>query len=60
MMIRKFSIALLMAFAATSGFANEAQIRKVVEAKLGGVKVEGIQPGPLGLYEVRFRGSSGL
>jgi thiol:disulfide interchange protein DsbC len=60
MMIRKSSIALLMAFAATSGFANEAQIRKVVEAKLGGVKVEGIQPGPLGLYEVRFRGSSGL
>jgi thiol:disulfide interchange protein DsbC len=32
----------------------------VVEEKLGGVKVEGVQKGPLGLYEVRFRGSSGM
>jgi thiol:disulfide interchange protein DsbC len=31
----------------------------VVEAKLGGVKIEGVQPGPLGLFEVRFRGASG-
>ncbi|HUQ73420.1 MAG TPA: DsbC family protein [Burkholderiales bacterium] len=60
MMIRNASIALLMALAATSGFADEAQIRKMIEAKLGGAKVEGIQPGPLGLYEVRFRGSSGM
>jgi thiol:disulfide interchange protein DsbC len=45
---------------ATAAFADEAQIRKVVEAKLGGVKVEGVQPGPLGLYEVRFRVPSGL
>jgi thiol:disulfide interchange protein DsbC len=60
MTIRQATIALLMAFAATSSFADEAQIRKVVEAKLGGAKVEGIQPGPLGLYEVRFRGSSGM
>jgi thiol:disulfide interchange protein DsbC len=45
---------------ATTAFADEAQIRKVVEAKLGGVKVEGIQPGPLGLYEVRFRVPGGL
>jgi thiol:disulfide interchange protein DsbC len=40
--------------------ANEAKIRKAVEDKLGGVKVEGIQRGPLGLWEVRFRGSSGM
>jgi thiol:disulfide interchange protein DsbC len=39
--------------------ADEAQIRKVVESKLS-VKVEGVQPGPLGLYEVRFRGASGV
>jgi thiol:disulfide interchange protein DsbC len=32
----------------------------VVEEKLGGVKVEGVQPGPLGLYEVRFRSSGGV
>src|SRR4030095_8788668 len=53
-------IAWLLAFAATSASANEAQIRKVIEAKLGGAKVEGIQPGPLGLFEVRFRGSQGM
>jgi len=43
---------------ATSAFADEAQIRKVVGEKLG-VKVEGVQAGPLGLYEVRFRSSGG-
>jgi thiol:disulfide interchange protein DsbC len=59
MMILKYSMALLLAFLAASAMADEAQIRKVVEAKLGGVKVEGIQAGPLGLYEVRFRGPSG-
>jgi len=33
----------------------------VVEAKLGGAKIEGIQPAPMpGLYEVRFRGPSGV
>lgn len=40
--------------------ADEAQIRRVVEAKLSGVKVEGVQPGPLGLYEVRFRAADGV
>ena len=60
MMILKHSIALLLALAATGALADDAQIRKVVESKLGGVKVEGIQPGPLGLYEVRFRGPNGM
>lgn len=40
--------------------ADEAQIRKVVEEKLSGVKVEGVQRGPLGLWEVRFRSSEGV
>jgi len=41
--------------------ADEAQIRRVVEAKLGGAKIEGIQPAPMpGLYEVRFRGPGGV
>jgi thiol:disulfide interchange protein DsbC len=45
---------------ASSVCANEAQIRKVLEPKLGGAKIEGIQPGPIpGLFEVRFRGSDG-
>ena len=59
MMIRRVTIALLFAFAAGSALADEAQIRKVVESKLR-VKVDGIQPGPLGLYEVRFRGREGV
>jgi len=57
---------LLQAFLMTIGLlpaiacADEAQIRRVVEAKLNGVKVEGVQPGPLGLFEVRFRSSDGV
>jgi thiol:disulfide interchange protein DsbC len=60
MMILKHSIALLFALLATGALADDAQIRKVVESKLGGAKVEGIQAGPLGLYEVRFRGPNGM
>ena len=48
------------AFAAAGARAGEAQIRKVVEDKLGGVKVEGVQRGPLGLWEVRFRSAEGV
>ncbi len=59
MMLRAI-LSLALALIAGAALANEAQIRKVVEAKLGGVKVEGVQPGPLGLYEVRFRSSGGM
>jgi thiol:disulfide interchange protein DsbC len=41
--------------------ANEAQIRKVLEPKLGGAKIEGVQPAPVaGLWEVRLRTDRGL
>lgn len=60
MMIRLAMTALVLAVAATGASADDAQIRKVVEAKLGGAKVEGIQPGPLGLFEVRFRSPQGM
>jgi thiol:disulfide interchange protein DsbC len=41
--------------------ANEAQIRKALEPKLGDGKIEGVQPGPIaGLFEVRIRDSDGL
>jgi thiol:disulfide interchange protein DsbC len=41
--------------------ADEATIRRVMEAKLGGAKIEGIQPAPIpGLYEVRYRGPEGI
>ncbi|HEX9432203.1 MAG TPA: DsbC family protein [Burkholderiales bacterium] len=59
MMIRSLTTAAVLAFVATATLADEATIRKVVEAKLAGAKVEGVQPGPLGLFEVRFRGASG-
>ena len=52
-------VLLLLSFAA-SVWANEAQIRKVIEPKLQGGKIEGIQPAPVpGLFEVRFRGPDG-
>ena len=41
--------------------ADEAAIRQVIEAKLGGAKVEGVLATPVpGLFEVRFRGADGL
>jgi thiol:disulfide interchange protein DsbC len=60
-MMRAMAMAMALLFAVTArASADEAQIKKVIEAKLGGVKVEGIQPGPLGLYEVRFRSANGM
>ena len=44
--------ALLFADAAA---ANETAIRKALQPKLGGAKIEGVQPGPAGLWEVRVR-----
>src|ERR687887_535045 len=58
-MLRAMTMVALLACMAGNALADEAQIRRVIEAKLGGVKVEGVQPGPLGLYEVRFRSSGG-
>ena len=52
---------LALALAALPALADEAAIRKSVEAKLGGAKIEGVQATPLpGIYEVRFRGSEGM
>ena len=54
--------ALLGALLLASGaLANEAQIRRVLESKMGGVRIEGIQPAPIpGLYEVRYRSAEGM
>jgi thiol:disulfide interchange protein DsbC len=41
--------------------ANEAAIRKALEPKLGGARIEAVQPAPVrGLYEVRFRTAEGI
>lgn len=58
-MTRFLLAALLLAAFAASALADEAQIRKVVGEKLG-VKVDGVQAGPLGLYEVRYRSPGGM
>jgi len=58
-MIKFLLAVLVLATAALGANADEAQIRKVVAEKLG-VKVEGVQPGPLGLYEVRYKSQGGM
>jgi len=54
------TLALLLALFATAAPANEAAIRKALEAKIGASKIEGIQPSPIpGLFEVRVRTANG-
>ncbi len=44
-----------------AALADEAAIRRVMDGKLGGAKIEGIQPAPVpGLYEVRYRAAEGI
>jgi len=53
--------ALALCLAALPAGANEAQIRKVLEQKLQGVKIEGVAPAPVpGLWEVRYRSPRGI
>ena len=59
-MTRGLLLALLCLLPA-SGFADDAAIRRALEAKLGGAKIEGIQSAPIAeLFEVRFRAADGL
>jgi thiol:disulfide interchange protein DsbC len=54
-------VALAILLMATSASGNEAQIRKILEPKLGGAKIEGVQPAPIaGLWEVWFRTERGM
>jgi thiol:disulfide interchange protein DsbC len=47
--------------AAGGAAANEAAIRKAIEPKMGGAKVEGVQPTQMpGLWEVRVRSAEGV
>lgn len=46
---------------ACGALANEAQIRKALEPKLGNVQIEGVMPAPVqGLWEVRLRTPQGI
>ena len=54
-------LAVLAILIAAPALADEAKIRKALEPKLGGAKIEGIQPAPVaGLWEVRLRTERGL
>jgi thiol:disulfide interchange protein DsbC len=54
-------IAFLAILIAAPALADEAKIRKALEPKLGGAKIEGVQPAPVaGLWEVRLRTERGL
>lgn len=56
----RFPLIVVAALLALPASANEALIRQVIEEKLGGARVEGVQPSPLpGLYEVRFQSAEG-
>lgn len=58
--IARFAAVLSALLCASFAFADEAQIRRVLESKLGGARIEGIQPAPVpGLYEVRYRSAEG-
>jgi thiol:disulfide interchange protein DsbC len=51
----------LAAFLALPVAANEQLIRRTIEPKLNGAKIEGVQPSPIpGLMEVRFRTPQGI
>ncbi len=51
---------MLVALIALPALADEAQIRQVIEAKLGGGRVDGVQPAPVaGIFEVRFQSADG-
>jgi thiol:disulfide interchange protein DsbC len=52
---------LAMCVVALPAAANEAKIRKALEGKLEGVRIEGIVPAPVaGLWEVRYRTARGM
>ena len=54
-------LAILILLAALPAAANEAAIRKALEGKLDGARIEGVQPAPVpGLWEVRYRGEEGV
>jgi thiol:disulfide interchange protein DsbC len=58
-LLRAAALLLLLIMGAAS-WANEAQIRRVLEPKLAGAKIEGVSPAPLqGLWEVRVRMQDG-
>jgi len=60
MKVHRFLLFAALLALGSRALADEAVIRRALEPRLG-VKIEGIQPGPLpGLFEVRFRTPDGV
>lgn len=62
-MRRTLAFTLLAACCAWAGLsqANEAAIRRALEPKLGGVRLEAVSPSPIpGLFEVLYRSAEGM
>ena len=58
--MRKIVLVLAAALLSLPAVADEAKIRKAIEAKLGGAKVDGVQATPVpGIFEVRFQSRNG-
>ena len=59
-MNRILAAAALVLAPIAASHADEAQIRRVLETKLGGARIESIRPAPFaGLFEVSFQGQDG-
>lgn len=59
-MMRNFFLVVAAVFFSLPALADERQIRQAVEAKLDGVKVDGVQATPIpGVFEVRFQSRDG-
>ena len=59
-MMRILSLVLALVVFSLPALADEARIRKAVEAKLGGLRVTGVQATPIpGVFEVRFQSDEG-
>ena len=57
----RLACALICLLAASSAVANEQLIRRTIEPKLNGARIEGVNPSPIpGLMEVRFRTPQGI
>ena len=58
--MRKTFLLLVACLLAPPVFADDAQIRQAIEAKLGGARIDGIQATPIpGIFEVRFQSREG-
>ncbi len=59
-MTRIAALILALSACASAAFADEAAIRKSLEPKMAGVRIESVKPSPVpGIYEVQYQSSGG-